>query len=192
MKKQQITLLVFLLTLAFLITLVAAKPSWLSSTRAVRECRDGIDNDGDGYIDLNDPGCANKNDLSELNPAIECDDGTDNDGDSAIDYNDAGCSSPTDTDETNCGDSVCEGGEVCDVCIADCGYCNSCTDTDGGFNTLVKGSVFGYLGGDFYNYTDYCTDNLTVKEYYCWNDQPYNANMPCLNMTTCCSDGKCI
>jgi len=106
-------LIVTLLVMAF----VFAKPT----PRAVKACRDGIDNDGDGYTDYpNDPGCTSKNDKSELNTAIECDDGTDNDGDSAIDMADNGCSSPTDTDESNCGDSVCEGGEDCSTCAADC------------------------------------------------------------------------
>ena len=32
------------------------------------ECSDNIDNDGDGLIDLNDPGCPKKNDKDESAP----------------------------------------------------------------------------------------------------------------------------
>jgi hypothetical protein len=49
-------------------------------------CRDGFDNDGDGLVDLADPGCADDSDLSERDPALPCDDGVDNDGDGRIDF----------------------------------------------------------------------------------------------------------
>ena len=93
------------------------------------ECSDGADNDGDGQIDYpNDPGCLSSTDNSEYGSA-ECDDGIDNDGDGDTDYRvsggDQGCLSLTDSDETNCGDGQCEGGEVCDVCVLDCGECGS-------------------------------------------------------------------
>jgi hypothetical protein len=64
-----------------------------------KDCRDGVDNDGDGLADMDDPGCRNKGDKSELNPEIECDDGLDNDGDGDIDSMDKGCESPTDDEE---------------------------------------------------------------------------------------------
>lgn len=75
------------------------------------ECNDGIDNDGDTYIDLADPGCRNKQDKSELNPKIECDDGVDNDNDTYIDYpDDPECNSPLDDNEspltTECNDGI--------------------------------------------------------------------------------------
>ena len=44
---------------SFATLVLAAKP--------VKECRDGIDNDGDGLFDWpNDPGCHNKNDNDDL------------------------------------------------------------------------------------------------------------------------------
>jgi len=49
----------------------------------VRPCDDGADNDGDGLVDLADPGCLWEGDMSE-DPA--CSDGLDNDWDGAIDY----------------------------------------------------------------------------------------------------------
>lgn len=54
------------------------------------QCFDRVDNDGDGLIDLDDPGCSSIFDNTEENP--ECSDGIDNDGDGLIDYQqDPGC-----------------------------------------------------------------------------------------------------
>ena len=66
-------------------------------------CDDGLDNDGDGYIDWNggplgepaDPGCGEATDESEKSPTLICDDGIDNDGDGKIDYpEDPNCANP--------------------------------------------------------------------------------------------------
>ncbi len=63
------------------------------------QCGDGIDNDGDGFVDAADSGCADAADLDEHSPTLACDDGADNDGDGAIDFlalggGDPGCASP--------------------------------------------------------------------------------------------------
>lgn len=150
-KKGRIALGVGLLIAVVLVaTLVmAGKPP-------AAACNNGVDDDGDGYTDLADPGCTDKRDTSELNLAIECDDGSDNDGDSSTDMSDSGCTSPTDTDETNCGDGVCEGGETYGVCVADCGPANSCSDSDG-YNVEVLGTVSGYSYGNAYALDDFCS-----------------------------------
>ncbi len=68
-------------------------------------CNDGYDNDGDGRIDMNDPGCTSPTDNDEYNYAAPqtyaCNDGYDNDGDGRIDMNDPGCTSYNDNDEYN-------------------------------------------------------------------------------------------
>jgi Tfp pilus assembly protein PilV len=65
-------------------------------------CSDGADNDGDGKIDLADPGCSSAADNDEYNPPPPaCSDGADNDGDGKIDLADPGCSSAADNDEYN-------------------------------------------------------------------------------------------
>ncbi len=68
-------------------------------------CNDGVDNDADGYIDMQDAGCSSGSDTDEYNyvqPQVyACNDGYDNDGDGRIDMNDLGCSSSFDTDEYN-------------------------------------------------------------------------------------------
>lgn len=72
------------------------------------QCSDGIDNDGDTFIDYpNDPGCSGPDDDNEEDtpngdddddaddddPVVisECNDGLDNDGDGLTDENDPGC-----------------------------------------------------------------------------------------------------
>jgi hypothetical protein len=189
---------------------VIAKPA---STAGTAACRDGIDNDGDGYTDYpGDPGCSSRNDNSELNPSVQCDDGIDNDGDGAADHNDAGCTGPSDNDESNCGDGVCEGVEVCGVCVSDCGQCNttttvattttvnattttqpnSCYDSDGGILPTVRGNVSGYLSGSYYYQLDFCMGNYSLMEYYCQNTTAMNTNETCLtNTTSYCFNGAC-
>ncbi len=69
----------------------------------IPECRDGIDNDGDGKVDHPaDPGCDSPDDETESPDPTkpECSDGIDNDGDGLTDYPaDLGCSSATDNSE---------------------------------------------------------------------------------------------
>ncbi len=68
----------------------------------IRECNDLVDNDGDGRLDLDDPGCERGLDDSEADPPElpECADGQDNDGDGATDYpDDDGCGAAGDDSE---------------------------------------------------------------------------------------------
>ena len=87
----------------------------------VPECSDTQDNDGDGVIDAQDPGCHTDGDpdnpdsydpTDDSEAETQCSDNKDNDGDSAIDTADPGCHTdgdatnaasydPTDDDETN-------------------------------------------------------------------------------------------
>jgi hypothetical protein len=49
-----------------------------------RPCNDGIDNDGDGFVDdPDDPGCATRSSMTE---SPQCQDGVDNDGLPGIDF----------------------------------------------------------------------------------------------------------
>jgi glutamine amidotransferase-like uncharacterized protein len=78
-----------------------------------KQCDDGLDNDGDGLVDLADPGCVDVNDDDETDPLPlqQCEDGIDNDGDGAIDFpDDFGCTQGTDSNETNNGVTACSDG----------------------------------------------------------------------------------
>jgi hypothetical protein len=86
-----------------------------NNTCVKTQCADGIDNDGDMWIDYpNDPGCQTLDDDSEnsdtcrTNPTgpgnmcPQCGNGIDDDGDGLIDYPaDPGCSSRADNDESD-------------------------------------------------------------------------------------------
>lgn len=177
MDKRILVIAVFLLIAVGLVIPMAFA---VKGTKVKPVCNDKIDNDGDGYTDFpSDPGCSSKQDNSELDPNVECDDGADNDGDSDIDYNDAGCSGPTDDDETNCGDSVCEGGETQESCPEDCGNPDSCDDTDGGNYPFVFGTTSGYYNGEPYSNDDYCVDSSNIMEYYCSGDYEQSQQQGC-------------
>jgi hypothetical protein len=69
-------------------------------------CSDGGDNDGDGLVDLADPGCSSSSDTSERGTAA-CDNGIDDDGDYLVDFGgDPGCASPTGSERPQCSDGI--------------------------------------------------------------------------------------
>ncbi len=91
-------------------------------------CADGIDGDGDGLIDLADPGCSSGLDLFETNPLVACDDAIDNDGDGLADFLDPGCSdASSDLEDPQCQDGINNDGALG-------------TDFDGGVSVLGVGN----------------------------------------------------
>jgi hypothetical protein len=192
MNKKAKSWIIALSLTAFLVIIIAGIAFAKPSAQGPAACKDTIDNDGDGLIDWpNDPGCTSKNDQSELG-TNECDDGVDNDGDDYIDTSDSGCVSAYGTDESNCGDSVCEGSETSLNCPADCGYPNSCSDSDGGINILNPGYTSGYFLEDPYTNYDFCLTNFTLVEMYCSGEYSYNTTIDCSGNFTVCSGGRCI
>ena len=157
MDKQAkiFSIVVFLLLAVVIIGLATAKPF---SIRALAQCKDGIDNDGDTFTDWpNDPGCSSRNDNSELNANIQCDDNLDNDGDTKVDYpDDPGCTSPSDTSEL--GTVQCDNGvddndaDTLKDWPNDPG-CVSLTDT-----SEVDGACDDRTDNDFDGFTDYPSD----------------------------------
>lgn len=64
----------------------------------------------------------------------------------------------------------------------------SCTDSDKGINSNIKGSVSG-LAEDIYEYTDMCAEGTKfLVEYYCEGVDYKDKTVKCLNG---CSAGKC-
>ncbi len=72
-------------------------------------CSNGADDDGDGLVDLADPGCTGPGDTSERDPSLVCDNGLDDDGDGLADLADPGCAGPADPAETD-PSLVCDNG----------------------------------------------------------------------------------
>lgn len=105
-------------------------------------CSDYADNDGDGLIDLDDPGCADADDNDESDATSQCQDGLDNDGDGLVDYpEDIGCDSLLDNDEYNdvvvltaCEDGIDNDGDGF-IDLADSG-CDDLTD-DNEYNDIA-------------------------------------------------------
>jgi hypothetical protein len=64
------------------------------------ECSNSTDDDGDGRIDLHDPGCENGQDNTESPDPPQCSNGVDDDGDSRIDLADLGCQDSDDNTES--------------------------------------------------------------------------------------------
>jgi hypothetical protein len=122
----------------------------------------------------------------------ECNDKIDNDGDGYTDMNDDGCNNRKDKDESNCGDGECEGGETSSSCLADCGYADSCLDTDGGNVITTNGTTSGYFNDVSYSNGDYCIDSGTINEYYCSGNYQTSASQSCGSDTygsNYCSNG---
>ena len=86
------------LTLEWAAAGVSIKPA--SNFSEEPDCDDGLDNDGDGFTDLADPGCLTGTDPSEFGPQ-QCDDGVDNDLDGQTDFpDDLDCDQPADPSES--------------------------------------------------------------------------------------------
>jgi lysophospholipase L1-like esterase len=112
-------------------------------------CEDGVDNDGDTYIDFPaDIDCDDPSDWSEGAAVLECEDGVDNDADGATDLDDFGChgrgdfSERTAPDVIACDDGVDNDGDGTSDFLGDAGCgtplqmnespkCNDGRDNDG-------------------------------------------------------------
>lgn len=83
----------------------------------------------------------------------------------------------------------CEPKERCDR-----GRCvvaeRSCSDTDGGNDTLTKGTVTSGSVVSMVTRTDACADNGTVREYYCVGDDYASALVKCPSEYLC-ENGRC-
>src|SRR6185295_5169955 len=137
------------------------------------QCNDTTDNDGDGLIDLADPGCLSATDDNESDGTSQCQDGIDNDSDGANDYpNDFSCSDANDNDETNpkaqCQDGIDNDGDGKVDFPQDPG-CTSKQDNDE-FNPTPQFYIQKFApntpptAGVPFNYVVYASANLVVNE----------------------------
>jgi hypothetical protein len=107
MQRKPLLALAVLLTAGVAAGSGSAAPSASAGTSVLDTgllpaCSNGKDDDGDGLVDMNDPGCSGPLDTSEYNPPPpQCSNGKDDDGDGLVDLKDLGCSGLQDDDERN-------------------------------------------------------------------------------------------
>ena|GEM_PF-3022499 len=110
--------------------------SYFCASTPKTQCADGVDNDSDGVIDAQDPGCWSNpsnpasydaNRVDESAATTQCQDGIDNDGDGAVDLSDFSCQNTrTKNDESNpksqCQDGIDNDGDgAVDLADFSCG-----------------------------------------------------------------------
>lgn len=138
----------------------------------VTQCSDGIDNDGDGAIDLSDFACSNSEDDDESDVLSECQDTLDNDGDGFIDLLDSDCSSNQDNSELGSGVIV-----PSDCSSSSCYYVRQGASGDGSSwssaygalpASLQRGAIYFIGDGSYSGYTfddsESGTQWITVKK----------------------------
>ena len=78
---------------------------------------------------------------------------------------------------------------ICDYWCED-GHCvtPTCEETDDGKDYETKGSVSGYMYGDYGTWTDECTSTDELREYYC---DGYNVRETLVVCPNGCRDGAC-
>jgi len=108
-------------------------------------CSDSHDNDGDGWVDDEDPDCDSYNREAGWS-VLACNDGIDNDGDTLIDNEDPGCLSGGDTNEEDNIDDSCVDGED--------------NDEDGWTDTEDPDCVFGTAEDNSYYGLSECNDGI--------------------------------
>src|SRR3989344_8683814 len=122
----------------------------------------------------------------------ECVDHVDNDDDGKIDLADSGCENAKDDQEADCGDGVCNSVEGPVSCSVDCGL-DTCSDTDKGYYTNVRGAIKGVYHKKAFLQEDYCKDSKTLVEYSCGTGAPKGVAVSCANaVTSRCDEGTCV
>jgi hypothetical protein len=126
-------------------------------------CDDGDDNDGDGYIDCDDPDCADNMACIETN----CADSIDDDGDGDTDCADPDCLSDPYCVEFDCNDGFTnDNDDFIDCDDTDCVDANKCEEYDcsDGIDNDNDGEKDCYDSECFFDHS------CGGKEHYCDND----------------------
>lgn len=144
------------------------------------QCSDGVDNDGDGLIDTNDPGCHwdgdstnpgsyRPNDDNEANVSgpRQCNDGIDNDSDGFVDLADPGCDNSSDDNESDrlspgkSGSTTCSDSELAVVSTTSTSSTATWTAPACATSQLIC-TITGVVNGP--GGTDTYTENITVRQ----------------------------
>ena len=138
-------------------------------------CTNGVDDDGDGAVDCEDPKCIGES-VCQTDDETNCDNDSDDDGDGDVDCEDADCA----------GDPACNGGGglVCapEVCSPVCpsGNCSTCVTSGNCDSTCTGGNCDQQCGG-----------NNTQCNFECGGG---NCDMSCQDSAHCnmaCPGGNC-
>lgn len=140
----------------------ACQFNYTGCTRA--KCSDGLENDADGAIDINDFSCLENGIYlpgrdNESFYVAQCQNGRDDDGDGKTDYGgsnpDSGCTSLQDNSEANCGDNNVDPGESCDCGATGGALCNwTATETCNDLNEEYRGGTLWCDDSCEYNFDD--------------------------------------
>jgi len=86
---------------------------WDNPLDSMDSCSDCIDNDGDGWLDDDDPDCQDDTIGSEVNTTSDstCNDGVDNDGDGLADAEDEDCIDGSSGESVECSDGIDNDGD---------------------------------------------------------------------------------
>lgn len=137
----------------------------LPSPGALTPCYDGVDQDQDGWIDLDDPDCRQGGPLIEGGPRVAtCNDGVDNDGDGLSDALDDGCHRGDDLSELpSCEDGLDDDGDTWfDAADPDCALPGG---REVGFTTWsCNDGLDGDLDGFIDAMDDSCAEAASAQE----------------------------
>jgi hypothetical protein len=144
-----------------------------------------------------------------------CDNGVDDDCDGDLDCADDECISYPACIAAFCGDGTCDADEDCDSCSDDCGACPECTDSDGGNDPNVAGTIDGRDATEGVSYSiksDYCDEDINVvsmvdevlscsgstcgvREYFCLTSTEHPEGFIGAESILCpngCENGACL
>jgi hypothetical protein len=166
-----------------------------------KECKDGDDNDGDGYIDCEDSDCEYTDPCQAV--AFEgdestCSDGIDNDSDGYVDCDDFSCEE-TSPCEFSSGEgtsapagTVSMGGDCTQVSDCKIGFCQTFTTHEGSSQSLCTSNCYGSCNFNLLCLTmsdekDYCVP----KSFSPCGKQTCDMGEACWSQNDC-SFGDCI
>jgi len=149
----------------------------LTCVNKLAQCNDGIDNDGDGLIDMGDSGCYNIDDNSEIAHDPYC-------------TGDVKCKTNSDCNDNNVntydlcnnpgtGSSICSNAQI--ICS---------TDSDCGTNDFT-GALFCQSGNIYQNFLTYRCNNPGTGSSSCTSSTTSQLKQTCAGSQTC-SNGNCV
>ncbi|MAG20502.1 hypothetical protein CL618_03665, partial [archaeon] len=170
------------LAVILVVTLYFSDFTNISGSAVVSKCNDGIDNDGDDYIDSLDMGCAD----GIGGERTRCQDGKDNDNDGKIDLADPHCIDVQDDNEKGgkCEDGIDNDGDD----YIDFPQDKGCSDMNDGETSRCQDDVDNDRDG-FTDLADSGCQNIQDDNERCEADSECNINCLATETATCSTEG---